>query len=316
MDYRAEARSPDITNQKGLRNSRPGQGLVDPLDLKIENQKLSDRDFQRLRTFVKEKTGISLSDVKRTMLQARLQKRLRELHLDSFSDYCQYLFSPDGMENEIVKFIDTVTTNKTDFFREPHHFDFLVNTAIPFLRENGLMHGNSLNVWSAACSTGMEPYTLAMVLSGHESINQGFSWSILGTDISSNVLEKAVQAIYKEDDIEPVSMELRKKYLLRSSNRASQLVKIVPELRSRVEFKELNFIDDNYDIPQRFEIIFCRNAIIYFDRATTLKILKRITHHLIPGGFLFLGHSESLNGFPIPFDTVGTTVYQKRLVKP
>ena len=159
----------------------------------------------------------------------------------------------------------------------------------------------------------MEPYTIAMVLSEYGESRHGFSWSIFGTDISTNVLEKAVRAVYKEEDIEPIAMPLRKKYLLRSSDRGAGLVKIVPDLRSRVEFQQLNFMLPRYNLSRRFEVIFCRNALIYFDRKTEFEILKKITSYLIPGGFLFLGHSESMNGFALPFDAVGPTIYQKRL---
>ena len=289
------------------------QPRFDSLSVTLQNPGLSDRDFHRLSAFVKANVGISLSDVKKTMLQARLQKRLRALKLRNYFDYCEYLFSPEGMEYEIASFINVVTTNKTDFFREPHHFGYLVNNAIPFLQDNGLIRRHFLNVWSAACSSGMEAYTLAMVLAEYEATDHGFSWSILGTDISSNVLEKASRAIYDEEVIEPVPMALRKKYLLRSSDRSKRLVKIAPEISSRVEFQELNFMKEHYELSQTFEIIFCRNAVIYFDRPTVFEILKKITNYLVPGGYLFLGHSESLNGFPLPYNAVGPTIYQKRM---
>ncbi len=301
----------DSSGQEAYVDVRSTQVQEDTGTLSRESQKLSNHDFLRLSIFIKEKTGIALSDVKKTMLQARLQKRLRILHLHNFSEYCKYLFSPDGVE-ETGNFINVVTTNKTDFFREPHHFEYLVNTAIPFLQHHGLIRHHYLNVWSAACSTGMEPYTLAMMLSEYEENHHGISWSILGTDISTSVLEKASQATYSEENVEPIPIPLKKKYLLRSSDRTKRLVKIVPELRSRIEFQQLNFMQERYELGQKFEVIFCRNAIIYFDRATAFDILKKITQYLIPGGFLFLGHSESLNGFLLPYDVVGTTIYQKK----
>lgn len=279
----------------------------------LEGQKMSDHDFMRLSTFVEELTGIRLPEVKKTMLQARLQKRLRALRLRNYSEYCEYLLGPDGAREEVEQFINVVTTNKTDFFREPHHFEFLAGTAVPFLRWRGLIRHHYLNVWSAACSSGMEAYTLAMVLAEFEEGNPGFAWSIQGTDISTGVLDKASGAVYSEEEIEPVPIQLRKKYLLRSSDRTKRIVKIVPGLRSRVSFSQLNFMDESYDLPGEFEIIFCRNALIYFDRPTEFEILKRVTRHLVPGGFLFLGHSESLNGFSLPYDAVGPTVYQKKM---
>ncbi len=278
-----------------------------------EGQKMSDRDFMRLSRFVGEVTGIKMPEVKKTMLQARLQKRLRVLGLDSYSDYCNYLLGPEGASGEVEQFINVVTTNKTDFFREPHHFEFLIETAIPFLRWRGLIRHHYLNVWSAACSSGMEAYTLAMILSEFQETNTSFAWSILGTDISTKVLEKASGAVYREEEIEPVPMDLRRKYLLRSTDREKRLVKIAPALRSRVSFSQLNLMDERYELTGQFEVIFCRNVLIYFDRRTELEILKRISRHLVPGGFLFLGHSESLNGFTLPYDAVGPTVYQKKM---
>jgi len=304
-----------LPRQKLRPNLGREQVREEPMALSIEANKLSDHDFQRLSEFVKEKTGISMSDVKKTMLQARLQKRLRALGMKDFSEYCEYLFGSQGMGQEIDQFINVVTTNKTDFFREPHHFDFLVRNAIPFLQESGLLQHRFLNVWSAACSNGMEPYTLAMMLSEYEAANHGFSWSVLGTDISTDVLEKATLAVYGEDSVEPVPTDMKEKYLLRSLDRRKRLVRIVPELRSRVEFRYLNFIDDDYQLHRKFEVIFCRNVIIYFDRKTVLKILTKITNLLIPGGFLFLGHSEFLNAYQLPFDVVATTVYQKKMTE-
>jgi len=299
--------------QKDGEKKEPSSINEDLIGLPIVSRTLSDTEFHRLSLFVKEKTGITLPEAKKMMLQARLQKRLRALSLKNFSEYCRYLFSPHGVEHEVGEFINVVTTNKTDFFRESHHFDFLVNSAIPFLNEYGLLQHHNLNVWSAACSSGMEPYTIAMMLSEYRASYHELSWRILGTDVSTYVLQKASRAIYDEEAVDSVPMEFRKKYLLRSTDRSRHLVKITPELRSSVEFKQLNFMQDDYQLRQRFEVIFCRNAIIYFDRPTVFEILKKITKYLIPGGFLFLGHSESLNGFPLPFDVAGPTIYQRKL---
>ncbi len=313
MERKLESTSDGNPAHDARNTIKRGRSAGSSVDFRVSYERLTDRDFQRLSSFVREKTGITLSEVKKTMLQARLQKRLRELRMASFPEYCQYLFSPEGADAELDNFINAVTTNKTDFFREPHHFDYLVSTAIPYLAEHGLIRHHFLNVWSAACSTGMEAYTLAMTLGEYALTNHGFSYSILGTDISTRVLAKASRAVYKEEDVEPVPMPLRKKYLLRSTDRAARLVKIGPELRSRVEFRQLNFMREHYDLGQRFEVIFCRNALIYFDRETEFEILTKISRHLVPGGFLFLGHSESLNGFQLPFDAVSTTIYRKRL---
>jgi chemotaxis protein methyltransferase CheR len=281
--------------------------------MEIVEQHLDDYDFDRLSSFVHEQTGIMMPRVKKTMLQARLQKRLRMLGLKSFKDYCSYLFGPHGAEEEVGNFINAVTTNKTDFFREPNHFDFLIQTALPLLQQNGLIRQRHIQVWSTACSSGPEPYTLAMVLADYTDAAKDLSWSVFATDISTKVLNIAEQAIYPEEDVLPVPLAMRKKYLLRSKNPDRKAVKIVSSLRTHVEFKRLNLMSEYYDIPSRFEIIFCRNVIIYFDRPTQLLLLQRIVNRLAPGGYLFLGHSESIYGFPLALTAVSSTVYQKPL---
>jgi chemotaxis protein methyltransferase CheR len=272
---------------------------------------LSDHEFSRLSEFVREQIGINLPAVKKTMLQARLQKRLRILRMKNFRDYVVYLFSPEGIECEIGEFINVVTTNKTDFFREPHHFDYLMRDALPVLERDGLLRQHRLRVWSAASSYGHEPYTLGMVLSEYAETKARFEWSVLGTDISTRVLDHAVKGIYREEDVDVVPTALKKKYLLRSKDPSKSIVKIAPEIRERVEFRRLNLMHKDYTIDHKFEIIFCRNVIIYFDKPTQEEILTHLLRYLIPGGFLFLGHSESVNGFPFHLDTVAPTVYRK-----
>jgi chemotaxis protein methyltransferase CheR len=272
---------------------------------------LSDHEFDRLSVFVREEIGISLPPAKKTMLQARLHKRLRILGLKNFRDYVTYLFSPQGLENEIGEFINVVTTNKTDFFREPHHFEYLVREAVPSLERNGLLRHHPLRVWSAACSSGHEPYTLGMVLSEYAERETRLGWSILGTDISTRVLENAIQGIYREEEVQIVPTNLKKKYLLRSKDPSRGVVKIVPALREQIEFRRINLMHKDYRIDQQFEIIFCRNAIIYFDKPIQAEILTRLFQYLIPGGYLFLGHSESVNGIPLQLESVAPTIYRK-----
>lgn len=270
---------------------------------------LSVRDFGRLSRFIYDTCGIKMPDVKKTMLEARLQKRLRALGMHSFTDYCDFLFSEQGMEQELVQMLDMVTTNKTDFFREPDHFQYLTQTVLPdWVRR----HPNAtLAIWSAGCSSGEEPYTLAMVLSEFAQRNPGFDFRILATDISTRVLDKAKNAIYAESQVEPVPMDLKRKYLLRSKDRASAMVRIVPELRAKVRFRRLNFMDEDFGLREQLDIIFCRNVIIYFDRPTQEKLLQRFHRNLKPGGFIFMGHSETLSGLDVPLASVYPTVYRK-----
>lgn len=275
---------------------------------------INDRDFARLSGFIQSEYGIKMPRVKKVLLEARLRKRLRVLGMHSYSEYCDYLFSPEGIENELIHMINVVTTNKTDFFREPKHFDYLVQTALPeLINRYGATIGRRYNIWSAGCSTGEEPYTLAMVLNEFAGKQQGFYFSILATDISTKVLESASLGIYKEDAVVPVPTALKMKYLLRSKDKRKDLVRIAPELRSLIRFRRLNFMDSDFGMKAPVDIIFCRNVIIYFDRPTQEKLLNRFCHHLIPGGYLFTGHSETLNGLGVPLVSAGPMVYRKPL---
>jgi chemotaxis protein methyltransferase CheR len=254
-----------------------------------------------------------MPEAKKTMLEARLHKRLNLLNLTSFGEYCNFLFSDQGMEQEFIHMIDLVTTNKTDFFREPDHFDYLYQTALPeLLNGDGTGIRKTLSLWSAACSTGEEPYTLAMVVNEFREKYQGYRFSVLATDISTRVLDTGRLAIYREEAVLPVPMNLKKKYLLRSKDRAEKLVKIAPSLRSLVEFRRVNLMDDVYDVQGPVHIIFCRNVIIYFDRPTQEQLIRKLCRHLSPNGYLFMGHSENLHGMDLPLVQAATTVYRKR----
>lgn len=273
---------------------------------------MSDREFERFSGFIHKECGIKMPPAKKAMLQTRLQKRLRLLEMNSFSRYADHVFGPEGMKTELIAMIDAVTTNKTDFFREPGHFDYLTGTALPELIGNGPAgFRKGMTVWSAGCSTGEEPYTLAMVLEEFAGRCPGFDFAILATDISTQVLEKAKAAIYDEERVAPVPAALKTKYLLRSKDRKSGVVRIVPELRSRVRFRRLNFMDGDFGMREPLDIIFCRNVIIYFDFQTQTALLNRLCRHLVPGGYLFMGHSETLNGMNLPLTPVSSSVYRK-----
>lgn len=274
---------------------------------------MSERDFRRLGRLIQDYCGICLSPAKRTMLEGRIGRRLKPLGFTSYHDYCEFLFSAKGMAEELTPMIDAVTTNKTDFFREPWQFDFLRDNAVPELAQMyGAGISRRLNVWSVACSTGEEPYTLAMVLATASS-GDGARFDILATDISSKVLEVARTAVYDEERIAPVPINMRKKHLLKSRDHEKGLVKIAPELRERVSFRKLNLMDSEYAIPSAMDVIFCRNVIIYFDRATQEKVINRLWNRLIPGGYLFTGHSENLSGMKFVAQPVAASTYRKPL---
>lgn len=266
---------------------------------------LSQADFKRLGSYIETHCGIRMPPAKRVMLESRLRKRLRRLGLRDFRQYCDRVFSGD--QRELVAMIDTVTTNKTDFFREPRHFDYLASTAVPALEEK-LPHG--LRVWSAACSTGEEPWTLAMVLAEVSEQRSRFRFQVLATDLCTEVLAEAKAATYEEARVEPVPMPLRRKYLLRRKD-GSGVVRIAPELRAQVRFEQVNLLEHDLERHGPLEIIFCRNVFIYFERPLQRDILHRFARALVPGGYLFLGHSESINGIDVPLTQVAPTVYRK-----
>ncbi len=273
---------------------------------------LSARDFARLGHFVNARTGIKVNGEKKTLFESRLQKRMRHLGLKDFGEYCEFLFSAEGAEAELGHLIDAVTTHKTDFFREPDHFDFLADVALPELMKS--RGKGRLAVWSSACSTGEEPYTIAMVLS--ECINRFFApgilnFDVLATDISNGVLQKAKNAIYSEEQVAPVPVQMRKKYLLRSKDRTKMLVRIAPELRNKVFFSPLNLTEDNFEGIQVQDIIFCRNVVIYFNRDVQKRLLRRVCDKLAPGGYLFMGHSEAIHGFGLPLAKAGPSIYRQ-----
>jgi chemotaxis protein methyltransferase CheR len=273
---------------------------------------LRGQDFRRLASFIHDYSGIKMPATKQTMVEGRLRKRVGARGFSNFAEYCRYLFDEGGLETEAIHLIDVVTTNKTEFFREPDHFRFLADVAIPRLLSERRGGSNTLlKVWSTASSIGAEPYTLAMVMDDLSQRLGGFRISIVATDISTRVLETAGSAVYPEAMIAPVPQEMRKRYLLRGRNRSHGLVRLVPEIRRLVRFGRLNLMDTSYPVDQDMDIIFCRNMLIYFDKPTQQAVLTRLCEHLRPGGWLFLGHSESLAGFGLPLNPIAPTVFRR-----
>jgi chemotaxis protein methyltransferase CheR len=278
--------------------------------MSARDEAISDRDYTRLCDLIYNRAGIHLGSGKKTMLEVRIKRRLKDLSLASYGRYCDYLFSAQGLKQELTSLIDVVTTNKTDFFREPQHFDFLSNRALPELA-TAERAGHPLLLWSAGCSTGEEPYTLAMLLSEYGLAHPGFEFRILATDISTAVLSKASLGVFPTTALKPVPSALVRKYFLRGRAPGSDRVRIVPELRRLIEFRRLNFMDADYGIEERADIIFCRNVIIYFDKPTQERILANITRHLITGGYLFVGHAEVLRDMELPLTPVAPALYRK-----
>jgi chemotaxis protein methyltransferase CheR len=274
---------------------------------------MSDSEFMRFSKLVQDLCGIRMPEVKKTMLEARLRKRMRALSIRSFKDYWNYIDSAKGRKEELVHMIDAVTTNKTDFFREPAHLEYMYNTVLPELQEQqGPNARLNLKVWSAGCSTGKEAYSLAMIMTEYSRNVKELDFSILGTDISTDALEKASKGIYNEDKAESIPEPYRKKYLLKSKDRSRRLIRVSPEIRSLVTFGRLNFLEDDYGLQSPFNIIFCRNVIIYFEREVQQRILTKVCRYLVEGGYLFTGHSETLHGMDLPIKPMAPSVYRKQ----
>lgn len=273
---------------------------------------LGHGDFRKLAEFIHSYSGIKMPPSKKIMVEGRLRRRVRALGLPSLADYCRFLFEQDGIDSEAIHLIDAVTTNKTDFFREPEHFRFLAETAVPtILAERQMMVHPPLKIWSAACSIGAEPYTLAMVFADLARATPGLRASVMATDICTEALQTAKLGIYSDSMIEPVPLPLRQRYLLRAKAGARDRVRIAPELRQTVTFARVNLMETPYAVATDMHVVFCRNMLIYFDKDTQRRVLEQICEHLRPGGFLFIGHSETLTGLGLPLRPVATTVFRR-----
>jgi chemotaxis protein methyltransferase CheR len=273
------------------------------------NAQMTTYEFSRISEFIEGNFGIKLPAQKRIMVQGRLHKRLLALNMTNFGSYVQYLFSEEGHLKEIPVMVDLISTNKTNFFRESAHFNTLTDVVLSEVVKKN--YKSTLKVWSAGCSSGEEVYTLSMILSEFLEHYQSFNYKILGTDISRRMLEKAAKAIYNMNEIDGIPLVLKKKYLLRNKNRTIQNVRIVPELRHKTEFAWLNFMDQDYKLNQQFDVVFCRNVLIYFERAVQEAVLQKILRNIKPGGYLFLGHSESITDMNLQVTKISPTVYRK-----
>jgi len=270
-------------------------------------EKLQTEDFLQISEFIQEHYGIQLPVSKKMMVEARLQRRLKATSRTTFGDYFNLVFSPEGKE-EFQKMIDLITTNKTDFFRESNHFDFLTESVLPTL----VRQQDEINIWSSACSSGEEVYSILITLEEYFFRTlRSLPYHILGTDLSMHVLEKAARAVYDEDRIENVPLYIKKRYFLKNKDRENPKARIKPELLKSVEYKQLNLLKEIRGIDFNYDIIFCRNVLIYFNREVQQEVVSKLVRHLKPGGHLLIGHSESLNNMSLPLRQVKPTVYQK-----
>jgi len=273
---------------------------------------LSDDVWDRMSPFIERELGIRMPVEKKSMLQNRLLKRVRELGYATFEEYSDYLFSDEGRVNELTPFINEVTTNKTFFFREYRHFEFLSDRIIPeFLSPSGVR--GSMKIWSAGCSTGEEIYSIACILEEYKRTeNPNLSYEILGTDVSTRVLSHAHQAIYDADQIGMISRDVAYRYFLGGKGANSHLRRVLPAIRARVKLRRLNLMDEKYLLPGNFDAIFCRNVLIYFSREDIMRIAHRMLTHLRPGGFLIIGHSDSIYGGTNKLKRIEPSIFQKQ----
>nr|WP_305888691.1 protein-glutamate O-methyltransferase CheR [Methylomonas sp. SURF-2] len=261
-------------------------------------------DFNFLRKISNRHSGILVPDDKFDMFYSRLSKRVRRLGFNRFAEYCQYL--QDHPEQEFTEFINAVTTNLTSFFREMHHFEFVAQTLLPELLKKNQAQ-KQIRVWSAGCSTGEEPYSLAMTLL--ENVPRDWDIKILATDLDTNVLAVAAEGVYPLDRVATIGEQRLRDWFQKGSGSQNHKVRIKSPVRQLIHFKQLNLMQD-WPMKGGFDFIFCRNVLIYFDRETKQRLANRYAGLLRAGGYLFIGHSESLHQLDTPFTLLGNTIYQ------
>lgn len=266
----------------------------------------TDRHFEFLRRMVGAHAGINLSEAKRELVYGRISRRIRALNMRSFDDYCRLL--EDAPDGEIGNFINAITTNLTAFFREDHHFDFLRNTLVPTWLAQGARP--RVRIWSAGCSTGEEPYSIAMTLRESMPESALAEVAILATDIDTNVLATAEAGVYDAARVESLSSQRLQQWFRRGRGVHAGKVRVVPELQSLIRFRQLNLMQD-WPVRGPIDLIFCRNVVIYFDKPTQRKLFARFAEKLGPRGYLIIGHSETLYNVSESFELVGRTVYRK-----
>ena len=275
---------------------------------------IEDNEFNYLKDIVYQKTGIALAAHKKIMLQSRLNIRLRQNQIANFKDYVSKLKSDNTFfNNEIPEIINRITTNKTDFYRENHHFEYLKNTFLPQFEENSKKTmRKKLRIWCSAASTGEEPYTIAITVLDYFQNKPGWDIKIIASDIDTNVLAIAEKGIYKEDRVTVIRSDIKQKYFTVSENGKDKDYTVKPILKSIIEYKKINLLEEPYPFRENFDLIFCRNVIIYFDKKTQTQIFNAFEKNLYDEGILIIGHSETLFGISEAFKFLGQTIYQKK----
>jgi chemotaxis protein methyltransferase CheR len=273
----------------------------------LTEYEITDKEFKLFSTLVYQESGIRLNDSKRNLLVSRLSKRLRVLGLDSFKEYYEKHLSNEN-DGELIQMLDLISTNKTSFFREPVHFDFLRDVILP-----ELIPLKQIRVWSSACSSGEEPYTIGMTLFDGVVNPKQWNFNILASDISTRVLARAASGIYDIDQINEIGMDRAKRHFLKGSGQNEGRVKVKKHLQEIISFQRINLMHDQYPIKEKLDLIFCRNVMIYFDRPTQEVLMNKFFHYIRPGGYLFIGHSETLQWIKHPYEYIAPTIYRRAL---
>jgi chemotaxis protein methyltransferase CheR len=274
---------------------------------------ISDELFLQLGRMITERYGIKMPPEKKIMFQARLQRRLRELDIYSFDEYAARLFTDSNDSTEFDLLADFISTNKTEFFREKDHFDFLNRDIFPeYLKNSKSALFPQMKIWSAGCSSGQEAYSIGIQLEEFMLKNGvRFDYSILATDISGKMLKSAREAVYPMSQVEELALELKHRYFLKSKNAKDQKVRVTKEIRDRVKVGYMNLMDGLYPFHAQFDVVFLRNTLIYFDPKVQLSVLIKVLDSLKAGGYLFIGHSESLINLHLPIQSIAPSVYMK-----
>jgi chemotaxis protein methyltransferase CheR len=274
---------------------------------------LSDSEFRALRDLIHDKSGITLSDTKTQLVASRLARRLRARGLSSYGAYFDLVTRQDPGGDEMRELLNAITTNKTDFFREKHHFDFLRSTFLPRFFEAARSGGERrLRVWSAGCSTGEEPYTLAMTVLSAIPQGSAITLELVATDLDTQVLNRAREGIYAEESIAPVPDDLQRRWFRRGTGANAGKVRVSDALRQLITFQQLNFVERPWPVKGPFDLVFCRNVMIYFNGHTQREIVEGFAERLRPDGYLFIGHSETLNGLNELYEPLRGTIYRRR----
>ncbi len=263
---------------------------------------MADKDFNHLAAVAYEISGIVLGEHKKELVYSRIARRIRKLTLSNFTQYCDYLDS--NRETETNEFVNAITTNLTSFFRESHHFEFLAKEVIPQWKQT--KKTQPIRIWSSACSTGPEPYSIAITLIKNMRIND-FNVKILATDLDGDVLAKARLGEYPLKDIEQLPRDYLSSFLRKKGHENAQ---IKPNIRELVQFNRLNLLGP-WPMKTKFDVIFCRNVVIYFNKETQKELFDRLADSLVDGGYLFIGHSETLHKINDRFESIGRTIYKK-----